>query len=91
MSLTTTLHQSEGPQKIRSPGNSAELNRLDSYLTVLEDNRKAARFVPDDAALALDMARFVCGRLHGREDPSFIPVMRLAMSLVQTESSDVEQ
>ena len=91
MSLTTTLHQAEGSQKIRSPGNGADLNRLDSYLTVLEDNRKAARFVPNDAVLALDMARFVCGRLYGREDRSFIPVMRLAMSLVQSESSDVEQ
>ncbi|MBO4369538.1 MAG: hypothetical protein J5803_05510 [Desulfovibrio sp.] len=92
MSLVNrTTQMAEGSLNIRSPGVETELNRLDSYLTVLEDNRKAARFVPDDAVLALDMASFVCDRLQGRRDRSFIPVMRLSLALVQTETNDIEQ
>ena len=86
--MSLTVHNKslvEGQKKIRSPGEFETLrNRLDSYLAVLEDNRNAARFVPNDALLALDMASFVCERLHGREERKFIPASRLSLSLIQT-------
>ncbi|MDO5484018.1 MAG: hypothetical protein Q4F27_03835, partial [Desulfovibrionaceae bacterium] len=44
---------------------SEELAQLTRYLTVLEENKKAASFVPDDAMMALDMAGFVRNRLCG--------------------------
>ena len=92
MSLSMiTTHLAEGSQNIRSPGVRADLNRLDSYLSVLEDNRKAARFVPDDAAMALDMANFVCGRLQGRHDRAFVPVSRSSLTLVQTDTVETVQ
>ena len=34
------------------------LARLNRYLAILENNRKAASFVPDEALMALDMAEF---------------------------------
>ena len=92
MSLTThSTRILEGANKIRSPGEQATLNQLDSYLAVLEDNRSAARFLPSDAALALDMANFVCERLHGSEERRFIPATRLSLALVQNVSPSVEQ
>lgn len=92
MSLTThPTCRFEGVNKIRSPGEQASLNQIDNYLAVLEDNRKAARFLPSDAALALDMANFVCERLHGRQGRKFVPASRLSLALIQTVQSGVEQ
>ncbi|MBQ7738845.1 MAG: hypothetical protein IJT59_04255 [Desulfovibrionaceae bacterium] len=85
MSLTNNCQSlREGAHKIRSPGERETLNQIDSYLAVLEDNRTAARFLSTDMSLALDMANFVCERLHGREERRFIPAARLSLSLVQS-------
>lgn len=62
----------------------ADLARLTRYLAVLEDNKKAARFIPDDAALALDMAGFVRNRLQGGKAASGSSLARLALALVHT-------
>lgn len=59
------------------------LARLNRYLAILENNRKAASFVPDEALLALDMAEFVRQRLHERSLHSSPSAARMALSLVQ--------
>ncbi len=64
--------------------NTTNLSRLDSYLTVLEDNRKAAEFIPDDANLALDMAQFICDQLQGRKAKPLIPMMRQSLAILPT-------
>ena len=89
--LIRNTQQLDGSKKIRAPGEKETLQRIDSYLAVLEDNRNASRFVPNDALLALDMASFVCERLHGRQERRFIPAMRLSLSLVQTEQETAVQ
>ncbi|MBR4742042.1 MAG: hypothetical protein IK079_04010 [Desulfovibrio sp.] len=91
MSLYIQSHLLEGNKKIRSPGEQENLDRIDSYLAVLEDNRKSAAFIPTDAALALDMANFVFDRLQGRRERKFVPAMRLSMALLQTSPTDSEQ
>ncbi len=73
--------RAETGQAIRSPSEAeAALRNVSCYLTVLEDNKKASRFLPDDASLALDMAQFVCNRIQGKNDSVFIPTMRLSIS-----------
>ncbi len=88
--ITTNSHLAGDLQKIRSPGrnllNGTDAQRLDCYLTVLEDNRKAARFLPNDATLAMDMACFVCDRLQGRTGRPTIPTTRLTMTLLHSET-----
>lgn len=59
------------------------LARLNRYLAILENNRKAASFVPDEALMALDMAEFVRQRLHDRNLQSSPSAARMALSLVQ--------
>lgn len=87
MSLTDNYQGlREGTHKIRSPGELETLSKIDSYLAVLEDNRKSSRFLPTDMSLALDMANFVCERLHGREERKFIPAKRLSLMLVQNQT-----
>ncbi len=60
-----------------------DLARLNRYLAILENNRKAASFVPDEALMALDMAEFVRQRLHDRNLQSSPSAARMALSLVQ--------
>lgn len=59
------------------------LARLNRYLAILENNRKAASFVPDEALVALDMAEFVRQRLHHKNLHSSPSAARMALSLVQ--------
>lgn len=59
------------------------LARLNRYLAILENNRKAASFVPDEALMALDMAEFVRQRLHDRNLQSSPSAAHMALSLVQ--------
>lgn len=68
-----------------------DLNRLDRYLSIMETNKKACRFVPDDALIALDMAGFVRGCLTGRRSQAPVSVARLAMVLAQAHSSNPVQ
>ena len=85
--MSHTLHHEKDLYLIRSPGtqeNAPNLSRLDCYLTVLEDNKKAAGFIPDDARLALDMASFICDKLQGRKARPFIPTMRQSMAILPT-------
>lgn len=56
---------------------------LDRYLAILEANRTASRFVPDDALLALDMAGFVSGAIRNSHLHSQVSTGRLALALVQ--------
>ena len=76
--LTTMARQSGAELE-----SNAELSMLTRYLAVLEDNKKASSFIPDDAAMALDMAGFVRNRLYGRAAPGS-SIARLALSLVHT-------
>ena len=72
------------PQDNGLMADDADLARLTRYLAVLEDNKKATRFIPDDAALALDMAGFVRNRLHGGQTAPGSSLARLALALVHT-------
>ena len=84
--MSHILHEKDR-HMIRSPGNqenTVNLSRLDSYLTVLEDNRKAAGFIPDDAKLAMDMATFICDQLQGRKARPFIPTIRQSLAILPT-------
>lgn len=79
VSLTTKNAQDDADPEARE-----DLARITRYLAILEDNKKASRFVPDDAALALDMAGFVRNRLCGGRAAPGSSRARLALSLVQT-------
>lgn len=59
-----------------------ELDALNRYMAMIEDNKNSCRFVPNDALLAIDMASFVRERLDGKSGPH-ISASRLAMALVQ--------
>lgn len=61
-----------------------DIGRLNRYLAILENNRKACAFVPGDALLALDMAGFIRSRLNGVPSDPQISTRRLALSLVQS-------
>lgn len=78
-SLTAKTAQDDADPEARQ-----DLARLTRYLAILEDNKKASRFVPDDAALALDMAGFVRNRLCGGRAAPESSLARLALALVQT-------
>lgn len=75
---TTSWNMAESPD---NDDRSAEL--LDHYLALMEINRKSARFVPDDALLALDMAGFVRDRISGHGVNPKVSVARMALALVQ--------
>ena len=60
--ITDASRTAKAAQDDADPEARQELARLTRYLAILEDNKKASRFVPDDAALALDMAGFVRNR-----------------------------
>ena len=62
--ITDASRTAKAAQDDADPEARLELARLTRYLAILEDNKKASRFVPDDAALALDMAGFVRNRLR---------------------------
>ena len=65
------------------PGTQQNLSKIDRYLDILEHNKNASRFVPSDAAVALDMAGFVRRRVGaGRPGPA-LSAARLALALVQ--------
>ncbi|MBQ7457290.1 MAG: hypothetical protein IJS54_06780 [Desulfovibrio sp.] len=95
MSITTNFKAA----KIRAPNTPAfaqaseaesTIQTLDCYLTVLEDNKKAACFIPDDAAMALDLACFVCDRYQGRTERTSMPAMRLSMALLKPTQAIVQ-
>lgn len=65
------------------PGNHQELSKIDRYLEILEDNKNASRFVPNDAAVALDMAGFVRRQVGGGRPGPALSAARLALALVQ--------
>lgn len=61
------------------------LAKLDHYLAILEENKRANRFIPNDAGLALDMAGFVRNQLgKGSRRPGH-SLARLALALVQKD------
>ena len=79
-------HASLGPLTQRPdepPGTHQELSKIDRYLDILEDNKNACRFVPNDAAVALDMAGFVRRRVGGGRPGHVLSAARLALALVQ--------
>ena len=87
MSLTTNEYVSmaEAARETNDPQTARDLHMLDRYLAVLEDNKKACRFILDDAALAMDMAGFVQNRLgRGWERPANTAA-RLSLALIHTE------
>ena len=71
------------PQEDSPTEDERNLARLNRYLAILENNRKAASFVPGEALIALDMAEFVRQRLHGQALDARPSAGRLAISLVQ--------
>lgn len=82
--ITDASRTTKTAQDDADPEARQELARLTRYLAILEDNKKASRFVPDDAALALDMAGFVRNRLRGGRASPGSSLARLALALVQT-------
>lgn len=60
-----------------------EIDRLDHYLSIIENNRKASLFVPNDVLLALDMAGFAVSILGNGAKPPRISTARLALALAQ--------
>lgn len=82
--ITDASRTAKAAQDDANPEARLELARLTRYLAILEDNKKASRFVPDDAALALDMAGFVRNRLRGGRAAPGSSLARLALALVQT-------
>lgn len=87
MSLATNEYVSlaEATRETNDPQTAMDLHMLDRYLAVLEDNKKACRFILDDAALAMDMAGFVQNRLgRGWERPANTAA-RLSLALIHTE------
>ena len=52
--LTDASLTAKAAQDDADPEARQDLARLTRYLAILEDNKKASRFVPDDEALALD-------------------------------------
>ena len=82
--ITDASRTAKAAQDDADPEARLELARLTRYLAILEDNKKASRFVPDDAALALDMAGFVRNRLRGGRAAPGSSLARLALVLVQT-------
>ena len=66
-----------------SDQNQTDMNKLDTYLSIIENNKKSSRFVPDDALMALDMAGFVRGCLTGKPSGSPVSAARLALALAQ--------
>ena len=87
MSLMTSNYtqMAEAAQDVDNAEARENLARLDRYVAILEDNKNATRFVPDDASLALDMAGFVRTRLrNGRGRPAS-SIARLALALVQRQ------
>ncbi len=60
-----------------------DMEKLDQYLAIAENNKKSSRFIPDDALLALDMAGFVRGCLAGKANHTPVSAARLALSLAQ--------
>ncbi len=74
------------PQEDASTEDERNLARLNRYLAILENNKKAASCVPGEALIALDMAEFVRQRLHGQNFNAHPSTGRLALSLVQKSS-----
>lgn len=64
---------------------------LDRYLAIMEANRKASRFVPDDALLALDMAGFVRGQIDNSRKRQPVSAARMALALVQPHNQTILQ
>lgn len=67
------------------PGTDRDLSKIDRYLDILKDNKNASRFVPNDAAVALDMAGFVRHRVGDGRSGSILSAPRLALALVQPD------
>ena len=65
------------------PGTHQDLSQIDRYLEILKDNKNASRFVPNDAAVALDMAGFVRRRVGAGQSGQALSTARLALALVQ--------
>ena len=87
MSLTTNdlTSVAKDMRENGHPQTREDLHMLDRYLAVLEDNKRACRFVLDDAALAMDMAGFVQNRLgRGWERPANTAA-RLSLALIHTD------
>lgn len=83
LSISDAFLTTEARQEIVHAESSEELLALNNYLAVLEENKRAARFVPDDAMMALDMAGFVRNRLCGDRPATGSSLSRLALALVQ--------
>lgn len=82
--ITDASRTAKAAQDDARPRGQTGTGRLTRYLAILEDNKKASRFVPDDAALALDMAGFVRNRLRGGRAAPGSLWRCLALALVQT-------
>ena len=84
MSLTTNeyIPVAKAARETGDPQATQDLHMLDRYLAILEDNKRACRFVLDDAALAMDMAGYVQNRLgRGWERPANTAA-RLSLALM---------
>lgn len=63
--------------------NRRDLDNLDRYLAIIEDNKNSCQFVPSDVSVALDMAGYVRGQLRGFPVKAPLSAARMALALVQ--------
>lgn len=81
--LNEFLNNKSGPFDVGSDSDQENLEYLDHYLAVVENNKKASFFVPNDALVALDMAGFALGQLAPGKGSVPVSAARLALALVQ--------
>lgn len=82
--MSLTLNTNSIPSwNVCEDGEDERASRLDSYLALMETNKQACEFVPNDALLALDMVGFVSSRIGGALKTSRVSTARLALSLVR--------
>lgn len=81
--LNNSSHTTLNPVEDYTAEDQLDLDRLDRYLALVEINKMASRFIPDDALLALDMAGFVRGNLPGGKPGATLSTARLALALAQ--------
>lgn len=67
-----------------------DIEVLDRYLAILEDNKRACRFIPDDVAVSLEMTGFVRNTVEGRRGKMGSSVARLALALIQPEAGPLQ-
>ena len=79
------------PEMAEDPTRSRNLQLIERYLVVLEENKKACRSALTDADLAMDMAGFVRRTLQNSAQRPLASPALLALALVQRTPEGPQQ